>query len=81
MRVGKIKRFEEMEVWRLARNLVRNIYSASGDSLFFRDFGLREQIRRASIRIVSNIAEGFESRISNLESTLTGKGGGLKLLS
>ena len=60
--MGKIKRFEEMEVWKLARDLTRNIYSISNNPSFFRDFGLREQIRRASISIVSNIAEGFESQ-------------------
>jgi four helix bundle protein len=62
--MGKIQRFEEMDVWKLARELTRNIYSISNHRDFFRDFGLREQIRRASISIVSNIAEGFESQIN-----------------
>lgn len=51
-----------MEAWKLARELSRNIYSVSGRSAFSRDYGLRDQVRRASVSIVSNIAEGFESQ-------------------
>jgi len=51
-----------MEVWKLARDFTVRIYSVSGSALFRRDFGLRDQIRRASVSIASNIAEGFESQ-------------------
>ncbi len=60
--MSKISRFEEMEVWKLARAFTVRIYSVSGSALFRRDFALRDQIRRASVSIVSNIAEGFESQ-------------------
>jgi hypothetical protein len=47
---------EEMEICKLARALNRDIYSISGRSAFARDFGLRDQIRQASVSIASNIA-------------------------
>lgn len=55
------KRFEELDVWRRSRELTNLIYSFSKSGAFSRDFALRDQIRRASISIMSNIAEGFES--------------------
>jgi four helix bundle protein len=55
-------RFEEMEVWKSARNLAIEIHIASKNPLFFHDYALRDQIRRAAISIVSNIAEGSESQ-------------------
>jgi four helix bundle protein len=58
--MSRIQRFEDLEAWKLARALNSLIYSASGAGDFHRDFALRDQIRRASISIVSNIAEGFE---------------------
>jgi len=58
--MGKVQRFEDMDVWKLARELAGNIYRTSNHMQFFRDFGLREKIRRASVSIVGNIAEGFE---------------------
>jgi four helix bundle protein len=56
------KRFEELEVWRKAKELTNLVYRGSSDGVFARDFGLREQMRRASVSIMSNIAEGFESQ-------------------
>lgn len=55
------KRFEELEVWQRSRELTNLIYAFSKDGIFSRDFGLRDQIRRAAVSIMSNIAEGFES--------------------
>ena len=55
-----IQRFEELEAWKLARTLSGLIYNVSGTGSFGRDFALRDQIRRAAISIVSNIAEGYE---------------------
>ena len=54
------KYFEDLEVWILSRELTNKIYSVSNDSRFAKDFGLRDQIRRASVSIMSNIAEGYE---------------------
>ena len=58
--MGTIERFEDLEAWKLARELTSLVYTCSGTGNFGRDFALRDQIRRASISIVSNIAEGFE---------------------
>ncbi len=55
-----IKRFEDLEVWIEAKNFSVSIYKLSDISSFKNDFSLRDQIRRASVSIVSNIAEGFE---------------------
>jgi four helix bundle protein len=52
--------FEEIEAWQKARGLTREIYAVSNKGAFSKDFGLRDQIRRASVSIMSNIAEGFE---------------------
>lgn len=60
------KRFEELEVWQRAKELTNLIYKYSSDNAFFRDFGLRDQIRRASVSIMSNIAEGFESQTQSI---------------
>ena len=58
--MARIERFEDIEAWKKARELTRSIYRASSDGSFGRDFALRDQIRRAAISIMSNIAEGFE---------------------
>ncbi|MBI3903716.1 MAG: four helix bundle protein [Nitrosomonadales bacterium] len=58
--MATFKRFEEIEAWQKARELVREIYVISEQGQFARDFVLRDQIRRAGISIMSNIAEGFE---------------------
>jgi four helix bundle protein len=57
----KIKNFEEIESWKNARNLANDIYRVSSIKNFKNDFNLIDQIRRASISIMSNIAEGFDS--------------------
>ncbi len=57
-----ITRFEEIEAWKTARQLTNLIYAFGNQAGFNRDFGLRDQIRRASVSVMSNIAEGFESR-------------------
>lgn len=55
-----ISRFEEIEAWQTARLLARTIYARSGQGAWSRDYGLRDQIRRSVVSIMSNIAEGFE---------------------
>jgi four helix bundle protein len=57
-----ITRFEEIEAWKTARRLTNMVYELSNQTGFNRDFGLSDQIRRASVSVMSNIAEGFESR-------------------
>jgi four helix bundle protein len=57
-----ISRFEDIEAWKTARRLTNSIYAHSNLAGFNKDFGLRDQIRRASVSVMSNIAEGFESR-------------------
>ena len=54
--------FEEIEAWQLGRCLVKEVYEATQSPLFSRDFGLRDQIQRASVSVPSNIAEGLERR-------------------
>ncbi len=55
-----IQRFEEMKVWQDARIFTKNIYSLTQNKYFNKDFGLRDQIQRATVSIMSNIAEGYE---------------------
>ena len=52
-------RFEQLAVWQKARVLSVAIYKTSSTGAFARDFGLRDQLRRASVSVMSNIAEGF----------------------
>ncbi len=56
------KRFEDLSVWQEARELVGQIYALTSVSQFNRDIALRDQIRRAAISVMSNIAEGFGRR-------------------
>ena len=58
--MGKIERFEDIEAWGKARELTKEIYAKTATGEFGRDFGLRDQIRRAAVSVLSNIAEGFE---------------------
>lgn len=57
-----ITRFEEIEAWKISRQLTNMVYTLGNQTDFNRDFGLRDQMRRASVSVMSNIAEGFESR-------------------
>lgn len=60
LEMATIRQFEELNVWQDARRLVGEIYSVSRARPFSYDFGLRDQIRRAAVSTMSNIAEGFE---------------------
>jgi len=53
------KRFEDIKAWQKAREVTRQIYQISSDEKFFRDYGLRDQIRRSVVSIMANIAEGY----------------------
>ena len=55
-----IERFEDIEGWKLVRELSRMVYAVTKQSEFSRDFGLKDQIQRASGSAMHNIAEGFD---------------------
>lgn len=57
-----ITRFEEIQAWQTARELTNLVYASTNQAGFSCDYGLRDQIRRAVVSVMSNIAEGFESR-------------------
>ena len=61
-----VKRFEDLKAWQTSRELTRMVYDISDCGRFKKDFGLRDQIRRASVSAMSNIAEGFESHTTKL---------------
>lgn len=56
-----IKSFTEIESWKLARTLVQDIYNITNTTKLKNDYGLKDQIQRAAVSIMSNIAEGFDS--------------------
>src|SRR2546422_8978184 len=58
--MAAITRFEDILAWQEARKLTKQIYQLTGREPFVRDFGLRDQIQRASVSSMSNIAEGFD---------------------
>lgn len=70
------ERFEELEVWQRARELTRSVYDLSEQGVFARDFGLRDQMRRAAVSVMSDIAEGFESRTQALFIEFLGRAKG-----
>lgn len=64
--MATIKRFEDLECWKNARVFVRQIYELTNSKQIKNDFSYQDQIRRASISIMNNIAEGF-GRYNNKE--------------
>ena len=58
--MATFKQFEDITAWQKARELTKEIYRLTSRNEFSRDFGLKDQIRRATVSIMSNIAEGFE---------------------
>lgn len=59
--MATVTRFEDLEIWKLAREFARDIYETySRSELFQKDYSLKDQISRASGSIMDNIAEGFE---------------------
>ena len=63
--MSAVEHFEDLQVWQLARAVTARVYACSKSGEFSKDFGLRDQMRRASVSILSNIAEGFERRSDN----------------
>lgn len=66
--MAKIERFEDLQSWQKARQLVKRIYSLTTETAFSKDFALRDQIRRAAGSVMHNLAEGFDAG-SNPEFT------------
>jgi four helix bundle protein len=64
--MAKVERFEDLRCWQAARILVKEVYEVSGKGRVSTDFGFRDQIRRAAVSVINNIAEGF-GRNSNKE--------------
>lgn len=62
--MATITRFEDIKAWQKARELVQAVYSLSNNGSFAKDFGLKDQIRRATVSSMTNIVEGH-SRMSN----------------
>jgi four helix bundle protein len=58
--MSKIERFEDLIAWQKARQLTADVYRVTSKGAFAKDFGLRDQIQRAAVSVMSNIAEGFE---------------------
>jgi four helix bundle protein len=61
----KIRKFEELDCWREARGLTKIVYTYIKQPYFSNDFRLSGQISGASISIMNNISEGFDSRSNN----------------
>jgi four helix bundle protein len=60
MQMATFKKFEEIECWQRARQLTSRVYAITNEPAFAKDFGLKDQIRRASVSVMSNIAEGYD---------------------
>ncbi|HYJ91262.1 MAG TPA: four helix bundle protein [Pyrinomonadaceae bacterium] len=60
--MATFKRFEEIQAWQKAREVTQKVYRVSSIGEFARDFGLRDQMRRAAVSIMANIAEGHGRR-------------------
>ena len=58
--MSKIQKFEDILAWQKARELTREIYTHAKAGLFAKDFGLRDQVQRAAVSIMGNVAEGFD---------------------
>lgn len=58
----KVESFEDLRVWQKGIQLVKQVYVITNDGKLSRDFGLKDQLRRASVSIPTNVAEGFERR-------------------
>lgn len=74
--MGTIRKFEEIEAWKTAREVTQVVYTLSSKGTFAHDFSLCDQIRRAAVSIMSNIAEGFESRTQSLFIEFLGRAKG-----
>ncbi len=58
--MATITKFEDLIAWQEARTLVNMVYKLTADGSFSKDFGIRDQVQRASVSAMTNIAEGFD---------------------
>jgi four helix bundle protein len=58
--MATFKTFEQIDAWQKSRELTKQVYRIAGQGTFSRDYGLKDQIRRAGVSVMSNIAVGFE---------------------
>lgn len=58
--MAAITKFEDLIAWQEARTLVKMVYGITSNGAFSKDFGMRDQIQRASVSVMTNIAEGFD---------------------
>jgi four helix bundle protein len=79
----KIERFEDIEAWQKARELAGEVYKVSSVGSLNKDFGLRDQIRRAAVSVMANIAEGFGRRTNKdfANYLYTAKGSSMEMIS
>ena len=56
----RIDRFEDIEGWKKGRELTRCVYALTRRPAFSKDYGLKDQITRASVSVMNNVAEGFD---------------------
>lgn len=63
--MATISKYEDLDVWKLSMDLCLEVYDVTNQEKFSKDFGLKDQIRRCSVSIPSNIAEGFERDSTN----------------
>lgn len=62
--MSAVTRFEDLIVWQEARVLVKLIYKITSNGAFAKDYGMRDQIQRAAVSVMTNIAEGFDCESS-----------------
>jgi four helix bundle protein len=74
--MSTINRFEDIEAWQTARELTKTVYQLTASGALAGDSSLQDQMRRAAVSIMSNIAEGFESRTNALFVELLGRAKG-----
>jgi four helix bundle protein len=74
--MATITRFEDIKAWKTARELTNLIYDLTEQGDFAQDYGLKNQIQRAAVSVMSNIAEGFESRTQALFIDFLGRAKG-----
>src|SRR5215213_4770575 len=60
--MATFSKFEDIQAWQKARQVTRMIYQVTAGGEFAKDYGLRDQVRRASVSIMAHIAEGFGRR-------------------
>lgn len=74
--MATVERFEDLEVWKTARQLTTMVYRLTREAPFSKDYGLKDQMQRAAVSVMNNVAEGFESRTQRIFIDLLGRARG-----